>query len=178
MSDKFFIVSIRLSIRRLFLPYLTSYSINFSGTSLGSKRLFSDIFMWVANSLIAFLTVPNSSSNVLWVNSRYWNVIFGEILFSMLLFCLFNFIVYIESQKYSIKPVYLMDLGRLISSFLLFFALIKIVTILIVLAGVDGVIISVHDVAIKILSSDTNYIVDVDMWPKLCNSSNYMRKLS
>ena len=97
----------------------------------------------------------------------------------MLLFYLFNFIVYIESQINSVQPVYLMDLGRLIFSFFtFFFALIKIVTILIVLAGVDGVIISVHDVAIKILSSDSNYIVDVDMRPKLCNSSNYMRKLS
>ena len=34
-----------------------------------------------------------------------------------------------------------------------------------------GVIIPVDDVTNKILSSDSNYVVDVFMWPKLGNSS-------
>ena len=33
------------------------------------------------------------------------------------------------------------------------------------------VIISVHDIINKVLSRDSNYIVDVVMWPKLGNSS-------
>ena len=36
---------------------------------------------------------------------------------------------------------------------------------------VYDVIISVHDVTVKILSRDSNYIVDVVMWPKFDNSS-------
>ena len=39
------------------------------------------------------------------------------------------------------------------------------------------VIISVHDVTIKILSRDSNYIVDVVMWPKFHNSSIYIRDI-
>ena len=38
------------------------------------------------------------------------------------------------------------------------------------------VIISVHDVTSKILSRDSNYIVDVVMWPKFGNSSISMRE--
>ena len=38
------------------------------------------------------------------------------------------------------------------------------------------VIISVHDVN-KILSRDSNYIVDMVMWPKFDNSSNSMREV-
>ena len=38
-----------------------------------------------------------------------------------------------------------------------------------------GVIIYVHDVRNKILSPDSNYIVDVVMWPKFDNSSIFMR---
>ena len=43
----------------------------------------------------------------------------------------------------------------------------------------DGydVIISVHDVTNKILSSDSNYIIDVVMWPKFGNCSISMRKV-
>ena len=43
----------------------------------------------------------------------------------------------------------------------------------------DGydVIISVHDVTNKILSRDSNYIVDVVMWPKFGNSSISMREV-
>ena len=37
------------------------------------------------------------------------------------------------------------------------------------------VIIPVHDVTNKILSCDSNYFVDVDMWPKFGNSSISMR---
>ena len=37
------------------------------------------------------------------------------------------------------------------------------------------VIISVHDVINKILSRDSNYDVDVDMWSKFCNSSISIR---
>ena len=37
------------------------------------------------------------------------------------------------------------------------------------------IIISVHDVNNKILSRDSNYIVDVVMWPKFGNSSISMR---
>ena len=37
------------------------------------------------------------------------------------------------------------------------------------------VIISVHDVTNKILSRDSNYIVDVVMWPKFGNSSISMK---
>ena len=39
------------------------------------------------------------------------------------------------------------------------------------------VIISVHDVTNKILSRDSNYIVDVFMWPKFGNSSISMREI-
>ena len=39
------------------------------------------------------------------------------------------------------------------------------------------VIISVHDVTNKILSRDSNYIVDVAMWPKFGNSSISMREV-
>ena len=37
------------------------------------------------------------------------------------------------------------------------------------------VIITTHDVANKILSRDSNYIVDVVMWPKFGNSSISVR---
>ena len=39
------------------------------------------------------------------------------------------------------------------------------------------VIVSVHDVINKNLSRDSNYIVDVAMWPKFGNSSISMRKV-
>ena len=39
------------------------------------------------------------------------------------------------------------------------------------------VIISVDDVTNKILSRDSNYIVDVFMWPKFGNSSISMREI-
>ena len=39
------------------------------------------------------------------------------------------------------------------------------------------IIISVHDVANKILSRDSNYTVDVIMWPKIGNSSISMREV-
>ena len=39
------------------------------------------------------------------------------------------------------------------------------------------VIISVDDVTNKILSRDSNYIVDVFMWPKFGNSSISMREV-
>ena len=39
------------------------------------------------------------------------------------------------------------------------------------------VIISYHDVTNKILSRDSNYIVDVTMWPKFDNSSISMREV-
>ena len=39
------------------------------------------------------------------------------------------------------------------------------------------VIISVHDVTNKILSRDSNYIIDVVMWPKFGNCSISMRKV-
>ena len=39
------------------------------------------------------------------------------------------------------------------------------------------VIIYVHDVTNKILSRDSNYIIDVVMWPKFGNSSISMRKV-
>ena len=39
------------------------------------------------------------------------------------------------------------------------------------------VIISVHDVTNKILSCDSNYIVDVVMWPKFGNCSISMREI-
>ena len=39
------------------------------------------------------------------------------------------------------------------------------------------VIISVHDVTNKILSRDSNYIVDVVMWPKFGNSSISMKEV-
>ena len=41
----------------------------------------------------------------------------------------------------------------------------------------DGIIISVHDVTNKILSCDSNYIVDVVMWPKFGNCSISMREI-
>ena len=40
------------------------------------------------------------------------------------------------------------------------------------------VIISVHDVTNKILSRDSNYIVDMVMWPKFGNSSISMREVT
>ena len=39
------------------------------------------------------------------------------------------------------------------------------------------VIISVHDVTNKVLSCDSNYIVDVVVWPKFGNSSISMREV-
>ena len=39
------------------------------------------------------------------------------------------------------------------------------------------VIISVHDVTNKILLRDSNYIIDVVMWPKFGNCSISMRKV-
>ena len=39
------------------------------------------------------------------------------------------------------------------------------------------VIISVHDVTNKILSRDSNYIIDVVMWPKFGNSSISIREV-
>ena len=39
------------------------------------------------------------------------------------------------------------------------------------------VIIYVHDVTSKILSRDSNFIVDVVMWPKLGNSNIFMREI-
>ena len=39
------------------------------------------------------------------------------------------------------------------------------------------VIISVHDVTKKIFSCDSNYIVDVVMWPKFGNSNIPMREV-
>ena len=39
------------------------------------------------------------------------------------------------------------------------------------------VIISTHDVINKILSDDSNYIVNVVMWPKFGNSSVSMREV-
>ena len=42
---------------------------------------------------------------------------------------------------------------------------------------VDDVIISVDDVTNKILSRDSNYIVDVFMWPKFGNSSISMKEV-
>ena len=40
------------------------------------------------------------------------------------------------------------------------------------------VISSVHDVINKILSRDSNHIVDVVMWPKFGNSSIFMREVT
>ena len=40
-----------------------------------------------------------------------------------------------------------------------------------------GVIISVYDITNKILSRDSNYIVNVVMWPKFGNSSISMREV-
>ena len=39
------------------------------------------------------------------------------------------------------------------------------------------IIIPVHDVTNKILSRDSNSIIDVGMWPKFCNSSISMREV-
>ena len=39
------------------------------------------------------------------------------------------------------------------------------------------VIISVHDITNKILARDSNFIVDVVIWPKFGNSSNSMREI-
>ena len=39
------------------------------------------------------------------------------------------------------------------------------------------IIISVYDVTNKILSRDSNYIIDVVMWPKFGNCSISMRKV-
>ena len=38
-------------------------------------------------------------------------------------------------------------------------------------------VISVHDVTDKILSRDSNYVVDVVMWPKFGNSNVSMREV-
>ena len=40
-----------------------------------------------------------------------------------------------------------------------------------------GVIVSVHDVTNKFLSLDSNYIIDVAMWPKFGSCSISMRKV-
>ena len=40
-----------------------------------------------------------------------------------------------------------------------------------------GLIISAHDVTNKILSRDSNYVVDVVIWPKFGNSSISMREV-
>ena len=40
------------------------------------------------------------------------------------------------------------------------------------------VIIFVYDVTIKILSRDSNYIIDVAMWPKFGNCSVYIGKVT
>ena len=42
---------------------------------------------------------------------------------------------------------------------------------------VYDVLISVHDVTNKMLSCESNYIVDVVMWPKFGNSSISMREV-
>ena len=42
---------------------------------------------------------------------------------------------------------------------------------------VYDVMISGHDVTSKILLRDSNYIVDVVMWPKFGNSSIYIREV-
>ena len=39
------------------------------------------------------------------------------------------------------------------------------------------VVISVHDVTNKILSPDSNYIVDIGMWSKFGNPSIFIRKV-
>ena len=39
------------------------------------------------------------------------------------------------------------------------------------------VIIPINDVASKILSNDSNYIVDVFLWPKFGNSSTSMKEV-
>ena len=39
------------------------------------------------------------------------------------------------------------------------------------------VIIFVHDIVNKILSRYSNYILDVDIWPKFVNCSIFMKKL-
>ena len=41
----------------------------------------------------------------------------------------------------------------------------------------SDVIISVHDFAKKMLSPDSNYIVDMVMWPKFGNCSIFMREV-
>ena len=41
----------------------------------------------------------------------------------------------------------------------------------------DNVIIPVDDVTNKILSRDSNYIVDVFMWPKFSNSYVFMQEV-
>ena len=43
--------------------------------------------------------------------------------------------------------------------------------------NVYDVIISAHEIRNKILSRDSNYIVDVAMWPKFGNSSISMREV-
>ena len=49
------------------------------------------------------------------------------------------------------------------------------VTILMILAKMTDPIFF-HDVTSKILSGESNYIVDVNMWPKFINSSICMRE--
>ena len=41
-----------------------------------------------------------------------------------------------------------------------------------------NVIVSVHDVTNKLLSRDSNYVVDVVMWPKFGKSSISMREVN
>ena len=38
-------------------------------------------------------------------------------------------------------------------------------------------IISVHDVTSKVLSRDSNYVVDLVIWPKFVNSNNSMNEV-
>ena len=99
-----FVFSIRLSIQRLFLRDLSSNSISFSydfsDTSLGSKRSFSNSFMSDANFLISFLTVANSSSSVLRVNSR----LFVTSVTSLEILSKRSFLV---AQRCSVKKVFL-----------------------------------------------------------------------
>ena len=99
-----FVFSIRLSIQRLFLRDLSSNSISFSydfsDTSLGSKRSFSNSFMSDANFLISFLTVVNSSSSVLRVNSR----LFVTSVTSLEILSKRSFVV---AQRCSVKKVFL-----------------------------------------------------------------------
>ena len=64
--------------------------------------------------------------------------------------------------------------GRKISAKMAILGLLKITVFW--NEGYD-VIIYVHDVTNKILSRDSNYIIDVVMWPKFGNSSISMREV-